>query len=70
MKLVTMVDQNGIRIDSKYIQIPEHSTNRSIIRSIKQSFEIDKKHKRLKKKEDFMKLDFYGLNISLLIPYE
>jgi len=70
MKLVLMIDKNGIKIDSRYVQIPEYSTNRAMIRTIKQSFEIDKKHKRLKKKEEYMKLDFFGLNVSLLIPYD
>lgn len=70
MRIITMIDKNGIRIDSKYIQIPDHSTMRSMIRSIKSGFNIDKKHKKIKKKSDHMKLDFIGLEISLLIPYE
>jgi hypothetical protein len=70
MKLIILVNNKGIKIDSRYVSIPEYSTNRSIIRMIKQSFGIDKKHKRLIKKQDHSILKFYGLNVSLLIPLD
>jgi hypothetical protein len=70
LKLILLIDQNGNKLDSKYVSIEEYATTRALVRACKQSYGIEKKHKRIKKKEDHYRLDFYGLKISLVIPYD